>query len=166
MVFKSLEVCSACSNAPSSLCLLEGRWSGTRLSLHVFLHCPEQITLSTYDLIMLDFAFFIMALITRKNEAFFVSSCSWGFGVRFVRDSGKLLEHPLWISWPNFFLCFEYICCYVNLMIMKTLQCLISTAQMRGGGGNLCWPVREYCYWYSWGKQISAHFAYLISICF
>lgn len=84
----------------------------------------------------------------------------------FVRDSGKLLEQSLWISWPNFILCFEYICCYINLMIMKTLHCLIPTAQMRGGGGSLCWPVRESCYWYSWGKQISAYFAYLISVCF
>lgn len=105
----------------------------------MFLRCPEQITLSTYVLIMLVAIFFHNSTDTQeKKEAFFVSSCSWGFDVRFVRDSAKLLEQPLWISWPNFFLYFEYICCYVNLMIMKTLHSLIPTAQMRGGGGSLC----------------------------
>lgn len=53
------KVCSACNNAASSPYLLEGRWSGTRLSLNMFLHCPEQITLSTYDLIMLVFCWFV-----------------------------------------------------------------------------------------------------------
>lgn len=52
---------------------------------------------------------------------------------------------------------------YENTTLLNTH---IPTAQMRGGGGSLCWPVRESCYWYSWGKEISAHFAYLISVCF
>lgn len=64
------KVCSSWSNAPSSPNLLEGRWSGTRLSSDMFLHCPEQITLSTYDLIMLDFTFFHNSTDSQEKRGF------------------------------------------------------------------------------------------------
>lgn len=47
--------------------------------------------LPTYDLIM----FFHNNTDPQGKIGFLLLSCSWGFDVRFVRDSGKLLEQPL-----------------------------------------------------------------------
>lgn len=41
-----------------------------------------------------------------------------------------------WISWPNLFLLFEFICHYINEMIMKMLHRSAPAGQRRGGGGG------------------------------